>query len=79
LGVGLAICLGLLNTGCGNRGPLYLPEAKETTAVPIDESRETPTGPFDIPREGTGTEADGPTGEEQDDEEDADASRDGDS
>ncbi len=37
-GVGLAIFLGLLTAGCGNRGPLYLPNAEETTATAIDDS-----------------------------------------
>jgi predicted small lipoprotein YifL len=75
-GLGLAICLGLLNTGCGNRGSLYLPETEETAATPIDESRETPAGPFDIPP--GGAEADAPTVEAQDDDEDDDrAPRDG--
>jgi predicted small lipoprotein YifL len=73
LGLGLAICLGLLGTGCGNRGPLYLPGAEETAAVPIDQSRETPAGPFDIPPDGTGAEADALTGEAQDDDEDDDS------
>ena len=69
----LSICLGLLVAGCGNRGPLYLPDAAEAAEVSpetVPEPVDPPAGTSIAPAAGTDTTRDADPDEEVDDEDD---------
>ncbi len=71
LGPALLLCLGLLVVGCGNRGPLYLPDAAEPAAPPLTTTTD-PDTPFTETSESTetGSEATGDSRSDEDDEDD---------